>query len=206
MTGMYKFIYTFFRGIIGLIFRLKFIGRENEPEEGALLVCSNHISAADPFLISAATNHQICYMAKKELFKIPLLGGILRSAGVFPVDRGGKDVGAVKKAIATLEKGGRVGIFPQGTRCPGKDPRDTALKNGAAMIAVKTGVDILPVFIHRKDNTPKLFRKTTVILGKPIKFSELGYDPEKSGEYARIVGVIFDEVCKLGEEFEKCQK
>ena len=206
MTGAYKFIYTKLKWAIKFIYQLKFVGTENEPDEGPLLVCSNHISAADPFLISAATRNQISYMAKKELFRIPILRSILYSAGSFPIDRKGSDVGAVKKAIAILNEGGRVGIFPQGTRHPGEDPRSTEVKNGAAMIAARTGVDILPVFVHRKNNTPRLFRKTTVIVGKPIKFSELNYDPEKSGEYARISKLIFDEVCKLGEEFVKCQK
>lgn len=206
MTGAYKFIYTKLKWAIKFIYQLKFVGTENEPDEGPLLVCSNHISAADPFLVSAATRNQISYMAKKELFRIPVLRRILYSAGSFPVDRKGSDVGAVKKAIAILNEGGRVGIFPQGTRRPGEDPRSTEVKNGAAMIAARTGVDILPVFVHRKNNTPRLFRKTTVIVGKPIKFSELNYDPEKNGEYARISQLIFDEVCKLGEEFVKCQK
>ncbi len=206
MTGAYKFIYTKLKWAIKFIYQLKFVGTENEPDEGPLLVCSNHISAADPFLVSAATRNQISYMAKKELFRIPVLRSILYSAGSFPVDRKGSDVGAVKKAIAILNEGGRVGIFPQGTRRPGEDPRSTEVKNGAAMIAARTGVDILPVFVHRKNNTPRLFRKTTVIVGKPIKFSELNYDPEKNGEYARISQLIFDEVCKLGEEFVKCQK
>ena len=206
MTGMYKFIHTYFMGALKFFYQLKFVGTENEPSEGPILVCSNHISAADPFLISAATKNQISYMAKKELFKIPLVGGVLNSVGSFPVDRKSSDVGAVKKAIAILKEGGRVGIFPQGTRRPGENPRDTELKSGAAMIAVRAGVDILPVFVHRKDNTPKLFRKTTIIIGKPIKFSELGYDPKASGEYTRIVNIIFDEICKLGEGLEKCEK
>ena len=187
MTGAYKFIYTKLKWAVKLFYRLKFVGTENEPQEGALLVCSNHISAADPFLVSAATRNQISYMAKKELFGVPIVGSILRSAGSFPVDRKASDVSAIKKAIAILKAGGRVGIFPQGTRRPGESPRDT-------------------VFVHRKNNTPRLFRKTTVIIGKPIKFSELGYDPEKSGEYTRIAELIFDEVCKLGEEFVKCQE
>ena len=206
MKGAYKFVYRLLYGIVNFYFRLKFVGRENEPKEGAYLVCSNHISAADPLLISAAMRRQVSYMAKKELFKIPILRGILKSVGVFPVDRGGKDVGAVKKAIALLKEGNNVGIFPQGTRRPGVDPRLTDLKTGAAMIAIKADVDILPVFIHRKDNTPKPFRKTTVIVGKPIKLSSLGYDPDASGEYHRIISAVFDEICKLGEDFEKCQK
>lgn len=206
MTGAYKFIYTNLKWAVKLFYRLEFVGTENEPQEGALLVCSNHISAADPFLVSAATRNQISYMAKKELFSVPIVGSILRSAGSFPVDRKASDVGAIKKAIAILKSGGRVGIFPQGTRRPGESPRSTEIKNGAAMVAVRAGVDILPVFVHRKNNTPRLFRKTTVIIGKPIKFSELGYDPEKNGEYTRIAELIFDEVCKLGEEFVECQR
>lgn len=206
MTGAYKFIYTKLMWAVKFFYQLKLVGTENEPANGPLLVCSNHISAADPFLVSAATKNQICYMAKKELFGVPVVGSILRSAGSFPVDRKGSDVGAVKRAIAILKNGGRVGIFPQGTRRPGQDPRSTDIKTGAAMIAVRAGVDILPVFVHRKNNTPRLFRKTTVIIGKPIKLSALGYDPEKSGEYNRIANLIFDEICKLGEDFVKCQK
>ena len=205
MTGAYRFIYKRLKWAFMFLYQLKFVDVENEPSEGPLLVCSNHISAVDPFLISAATKTQISYMAKKELFSIPIIRGIIKSAGSFPVDRNGTDVGAVKRAIAILKNGGRVGIFPQGTRHPGENPRDTEVKNGAAMIATRAGVDVLPVFIHRKNNTPRLFRKTTVIIGKPIKLSELGYDPEKSGEYARISELIFNEICKLGEEFVKCQ-
>lgn len=202
----YKFVHDAFLGIVKLIYRMKVVGAENEPTDRAVLVCSNHISAADAVLISAATKRQICYMAKKELLKVPLLGGFLRSLGVFSVDRSGKDVGAVKKAISLLKSGTSVGIFPQGTRHPGEEPRGTELKNGAAMIATKAGVDILPVYIHRKNNTPKLFRKTTVVIGKPIKLSDFNYDREASGEYTRIVNIIFDEVCKLGEGIEKCEK
>ena len=206
MTGAYKFIHTKLMWAVKFFYQLSFVGSENEPDEGPLLVCSNHISAADPFLVSAATRNQISYMAKKELFGVPLVGRLLKSVGSFPVDRKGSDVSAVKRAISILKDGGRVGIFPQGTRRPGEDPRSTEVKNGAAMIAVRAEVDILPVFVHRKNNKPRLFRKTTVIVGKPIKFSELGYDPEKSGEYARIAQLIFDEVCRLGEDFVKCQK
>ena len=107
-------------------------------------------------------------------------------------------IAGLAPTLAAIEKGSKIALANKETLVAGgKIVMDTAAEKG---------VDILPVFVHRKDNTPKLFRKTTVILGKPIKFSELGYDPEKSGEYARIVGIVFDEVCKLGEAFEKCQK
>lgn len=188
------------------LYQLRQVGAENEPEEGGFLVCSNHISAADPFLITAVMRNQVHFMAKNELFKIPILSALLRGVGAFPVDRRKGDVGAVKHAIHLLEEGKSMGLFPQGTRHPNEDPRDTDVKNGVAMIAYHANATILPVYIHRKDNSPKMFRKTTVIIGKPIPFSEFGYDPEKKGEYNRIANEIFDKICTLGEEFDACEK
>lgn len=206
MTRAYKIVRFFFLGIVKLIFNIRVVGAENEPKDGAVLVCSNHISATDPVVVCAAMKHQVCYMAKKELFKIPVLSWLIRTLGAFPVDRSGKDVGAIKKAISLLESEKRVGIFPQGTRQAGVNPRDTKLKNGAAMIASKTGVNILPVYIHCKGNKSRLFKRTTVIIGKPISFDSLAYNNEDSGEYGRISNIVFDEICKLGEDFEKCVK
>lgn len=205
MTKVYRVIHTLFSGIIKLVFRIKVVGDENEPQSGSLLVCSNHIAATDPIIICASMYRQVCYMAKKELFKIPVFAQLIKGLGAFPIDRGGKDVSAVKKAIKLLEEDKCVGIFPQGTRQPGKNPRNTALKKGAAMIALRAEADVLPVYISRKNNMPKLFGKTTVVIGKPIKFSDFNYKPEESGEYERIVELIFDEVCKLGEGLEQCK-
>ena len=203
MSKTYRFFYTLFVGIVRLIFRIKVVGAENEPKEGAVLVCSNHISAADPVIICAAMKNQVCFMAKKELFKIPVVSGLIKILGAFPIDRGGKDVGAIKKAVSYLEEGKRVGIFPQGTRRPGENPRETSLKNGAAMITIKAKSDVLPVYIHRKGNKPGLFKKTVVIIGKPIKFESFNYDSESSSEYGRITREVFDEICKLGEDYNK---
>lgn len=205
-TKFHRFICFMFSGLFHFLYRLRVIGRENEPEKGGFLVCSNHISAVDPILITAALSHQVCFMGKKELFKIPLLSSLIRALGAFPVDRKGGDVGAVKKSISLLKEGRCVGLFPQGTRQPGKNPRETAVRNGAAMIAYRADATVLPVFIYRKDHTPKLFRKTTIAIGKPISLSELGYDPEAKGEYNRISNEIFDRICALGEEAEAWRK
>ena len=141
-------------------------------------------------------------MAKAELFKIPLLAGLLRRLGAYPVNRGTGDVGAVKTAIRHLEEGRCIGIFPQGTRRPGVDPRTTPIKNGAAMIACRARADILPVYIHTEGNVTRIFKKRTVIFGKPISFTEMRYDPENAGEYARICEMVFDRICALGEEYK----
>ena len=145
-------------------------------------------------------------MAKKELFKVPVLAPLIKLLGAFPIDRGGNDVGAVKTAIGLVSDGKTLGIFPQGHRYPGEDPRETRTKNGMALIATKAQADILPAYIWRKNNRFKLFRRTYIILGDVIPYESLGYDPEANGEYARITSIAFDKICSIGEEFERSRE
>lgn len=203
----FRVMYPIFVHIVHLIFRVKVIGAENEPKEGGFLVCANHIAASDPVVISSALKkHQICFMAKKELFRVPGLSWLIRHFGAYPVDRKISDVGAIRHAIHLLNQGYCAGLFPQGTRHPGENPRDTKVKNGAAMIASHADATILPIHIYRKGYCSKAFRRTVVVIGKPIPFSEFGYDSEKPGEYSRITQEIFDRICTLGEECEECRK
>ncbi len=206
MSGFYRFMWHIFHGFFKFIFNSKIHGAENEPDAdyGAVLVCSNHISATDPIAISLSLQrHQACFMAKKELFKIPLFSQLIRMLGAFPVDRKKSDVSAVRHTISILEDGGWAAMFPQGTRHPAENPRKTSLKSGAGMVCAHTGADVLPVFISTKNATHKLFRRKNIIIGKPIKFEEFGYEKGKAGEYSRISADIFDRVCTLGEEWEK---
>lgn len=202
----YRICYAFFAGIVGFLFRIRVVGAENEPDTGRFVVCSNHVSATDPVVVCYAfRKHQVRYMAKKELFSIPLVSGLIRMLGAFPVDRGGGDVGAIRRAVEMVKEGKCMGIFPQGHRYPGVDPRSTKTKNGAALIAARAEADIMPVYIMRKHNKFKIFRKTYVIIGEKISFADLHYDPNAEGEYARVTAEVFDRVCKIGEQFAEEQ-
>ena len=175
---------------------------ENEPDEseGPYIVISNHISNIDPICICAVIDkQQPHFMAKKELFKVPLLNSLVKALGAYPVDRGGADVGAIRKTIRMLNEGKCIGIFPQGQRMQGQDPRETKIKPGVGMIASRTGATVLPCFIKTKKRRFCLFRRIDVYVGKPIKFEELGFDPEAKGESMRISQYLFDKVCELGE-------
>ena len=206
-TRAYRVIYAIFAGIVAFLFNYKVINRENERDEGGYIVCGNHVSATDAIALAYAfRKNQVHFMAKKELFKVPVLAPLIKLLGAFPIDRGGSDVGAIKGAIKLVSEGNCLGIFPQGHRYPGEDPRETKTKNGMALIATKTGADIVPTYIWRKKNRFKLFRRTYIIIGEPIPFESLGYDPEASGEYARITDMVFDKICTLGEEFEAARK
>ena len=202
-SRFYRICYAIFAKIVGLIFRIKVVNPENEPEDGGFLVCSNHIAASDAVIMCYAfKKHQVRLMAKKELFKIPVLSSFFRMLGAFPVDRSGNDVGAIKKAVAMLKEDKCVGIFPQGHRYPEINPRETETKNGAALICVRAEADVFPIYIWTKDRKPRVFKRTYVIMGEKIPFEELGYDSDASGEYARITNIVFDKICTLGEDFE----
>lgn len=205
--------YVFIKAVLGpvakLIFNVRCHGTENEPraEEGPYILICNHISNPDPvFLCIGLENQQPCYMAKKELFKVPLLGSLVRALGAYPINRGGADVSAIKNSIAALKEGRCIGIFPQGHREPNKTPLEANIKTGAAMIAVKAQATVFPCYIRTKDHKFKLFRRIDVYYGKPIKFEELGYDHEASGEYARITEVMFDGVRELYRRAEEESK
>ena len=202
-SKFYRAFYAAFAWVIGIIFNIRVIGRENEPRESGFMVCANHTSATDPVVLCYAfRNHQVRFMAKKELFRVPVVNLCVKLLGAFPVDRGGGDVGAIKKSVAMLKEGQCMGIFPQGHRYPEVDPRETETKNGAALICTKAEADVVPVYISRKDNKHTLLRRTYVIIGEPIPFSSFGFDRDETGEYNRITNIIFDRICAIGEEFE----
>lgn len=202
-SRLYRLVYPILACIVGIIFNIRVIGGENEPESSGFMVCANHTSATDPVVLCYAfRRHQVRFMAKKELFKVPVVNLCVKLLGAFPVDRGGGDVGAIKKSVAMLKDGESMGIFPQGHRYPAVDPRDTETKNGAALICTKAEADVIPVYISRKGNKHKLFRRTYVIIGKPIPFKSFEFNRDAAGEYNRITSIIFDRICTIGEEFE----
>ena len=166
--------------------------------EGPVVLCANHTSAMDVLQLIPATPRKIRFMAKKELFKIPLLGSVIRAAGAFPVDRKNADVSAVKNGMAVLKEGEVLGIFPQGTRCPGVHPNKTygKLRDGAVMMALKTRATLFPAAIRVKKDRQRIFRKVTLIYGRPIPYEE--YAPLVEGKnYTAATSMLFDRICEL---------
>ena len=166
--------------------------------EGPVALCVNHISALDVLQLIPATPRKIRFMAKKELFRIPLVGSVIKAAGAFPVDRKNADVSAVKNGMTVLKEGEVLGIFPQGTRCPGVHPASTRdkLRDGAVMMAHRTHATLLPAAIRMKKNRQRLFRKVTLIYGKPIPYEE--YAPLIDGKnYSAATNMLFDRICAL---------
>lgn len=173
-------------------------GKENIPKEGGYLLCANHIAVRDVLLIGATCPRQIKFVAKKELFSIPILRSVMKALGAVKLDRGGTDVAAIRKSIEIAENGEIVSIFPQGHRFPAVDPSTTPIKNGAGMVAYRSGCDVIPVFIKTKNNKYGLFRRVDIYYGKPIKNSELGFKNGTTEEYKTATEIIFSRLVELG--------
>lgn len=117
-------------------------GLENLPRSGPILVVANHIGNWDPLILAFALPRPLCYMAKAELFKYPLLKQLLPMVYVFPVKRGAVDRQAIVTALKVLKQGKALGIFPEGHRVLNEGPVE--VKPGAALLALKVGCPIVP--------------------------------------------------------------
>lgn len=134
------------------------------PQEGPVIVASNHISFLDPVVVGSVFDRQINFIAKEELFHIPILKAIIKGLHAFPVKRGSGDRGALRAALQILAQGKCFGIFPEGHRNR-TESLITPFKGGAAMIALKSGAPVLPVAVQ---GTKGFFGPVRVKIGKPI--------------------------------------
>lgn len=141
---------VFARIVLRLISRYDIVGLENVPRSGPFIIVANHISWLDPPMLGAMLPRRIRFMAKEELFKKPIVGWVVKSYESFPVRRGEGDRQALRMAIEILKAGGVLGMFPEGTRS--KSGRLQPGHAGAAMIALKAGVPILPIGITGTQN------------------------------------------------------
>ena len=191
----YRRIHRVFAPVVRLFFPLDVKGIEHLSDE-AVVLCPNHSSALDPILLVCTMRYDVPVrmMAKKQLMGIPVVGWFLDKMGAFGVDRGNSDIGAVKTAIRSLREGYKLMIFPEGTRV--KEGEAVGAKGGAAMIAIRAGVQMHPVYIATKK---RLFCKTKIVFGP-------AYTPAYSGrkgtaeEYQANVEEIMRQVKELGEQ------
>lgn len=151
-----------------IVYRVKIIGKENVPKEGALLFCGNHRTYLDPPLITVTAGRKMSFMAKEELKSNPVMCFLCFTFDGIWVKRDNKDIASLKAAMKILKNGGCIGIFPEGTR-NGMEKNDGKLKNGAAYMALKTGSKIVPIGIQGE---AKPFTKNRIIYGQPMDFSK----------------------------------
>jgi len=192
MIEVFRLIVT---AVFKLFYRVEVKGTENVPATGPCLLCSNHIGELDMFFIGFRVKRLVRWMAKEELFRNPLLRAFITWLGAFPVKRGKADIGAIRTAIKLLEDGHIVGIFPEGHRR--KAGRVQKAHPGAALIAIRADVPILPVSI---EGSMRPFSRIKVVFGKTFKL-----DTEKGKNYSteeltQISKGILEKIYNLAEE------
>lgn len=186
--------------LVKWVYRMRIIGTEHIPEQGKVILCSNHRSVMDPvFLGASVKKRQIHYMAKEELFLQhgKAVNKFLHALGAFPVKRNSGDAQALKMAIALLEQGGLLGIFPQGGIV--QYGISFQPKSGVAMIAYHAKAPVMPVSIYINEGM-KLFRPVTIRFGKPIRYDAFGFTNGSRKEIRHAAGMIAERVNRLLEE------
>lgn len=164
---MYLIFRQMFRIMFTLFFRWRTYGSDKIPSEGPVILISNHISNLDPPLVGSGVKRKVIFMAKEELFKIPVIGALIRSFGAFPIKRNTTDTQAIKQALKVLKGNNILGIFPEGTRS--KTGKLGKGLSGAAIFALRTGAVVIPVAVI---GPYRWFRELKVIYGDPMDLSE----------------------------------
>ena len=172
----YLIFFTFIRLSVffpfKIIFRLKAYGRENIPASGRLILCSNHLSYADPVMMGLCIKRPIFYMAKVQLFTNKFVKAVVAWFNAYPVNRGAFDRRAIRNSVAILNAEQVIGLYPEGRRSTDGIIREGHL--GVGLISIMAGSPVLPVaitgsnMIIRKPHKWLFFPQIKIAFGKPI--------------------------------------
>jgi len=189
--------YTFARAAVNSVFkplyRIEVIGKENVPKEQGVLLCTNHIHNFDPIVVGISAPRTIHFMAKEEIFRVPVLGNIVRKCKAFPVKRGMSDREALRKGMSVLKDGHVLGLFPEGTRSKtGELGKGLA---GAGFFALRSNCAVIPCAVI---GPYKAFHKLKVVFGKPIEMDEMRASKASPEE---VTELIMSEIHKLIKEY-----
>jgi 1-acyl-sn-glycerol-3-phosphate acyltransferase len=196
--------------VMRLLFRLESRGAEHVPRQGAVLLVSNHSSHLDSPVVGGAAPRPLSFLAKEELFRIPLFGALIRGLNARPLRRDGADPTALRAALRLLGEGRALLVFPEGTR--GEEGILRPPKAGAGMLAVLSGAPVVPVYVSgsghawpRSRRLPRPGRKIVVRFGPPVTF-ERAEGRERKERYEAASRAMMDAIRRLKESGEPVRR
>lgn len=191
MNKFYSNMVALVTPIVKLLYPFRVSGAAKLPE-GAAVVCANHSSYLDPFLVAIifGPKNYMRFMGKVELFRAPVIGWFCRKLGGIPVDRDGSDIEALRASIDVLKSGNKLMLFPEGTRVSSDDA--VAAKTGAVRLAARHDAPIVPIFISREK---KLFRPFDVCIGESYNLGKI-----KRSEYGAAADELMSRIADMNPE------
>ncbi|MFR2535031.1 MAG: (d)CMP kinase [Clostridia bacterium] len=187
-----KVIKAFLGGVYRLVYRVKIVGNQNVAEEGAFIICANHINYLDAAAIVLFTKRKVNFIAKEDLFNHRILNWLAHVFDIIPINRGTQDLESMKRSIKTLNAGGILGIFPEGTRKG--IAKGGKAKTGAAYMAIRTGTPVIPVGIA---GSFKPFTKVVMQYGKPMDFGEYQSKTPEKETLEKVSNEIMNQIIML---------
>jgi 1-acyl-sn-glycerol-3-phosphate acyltransferase len=201
MSVLYALGYSLTRLASKLVFRIKTRGQQNFPKTGGFILAANHISYYDPTLVGSWAPRVVCFMAKRELFKNPLFGAVLRNVNALPLNRIGLDRLAIKVSLDKIAEGYGLVVFPEGTRSKTGAFREP--RAGVGMLARRAGCPIIPAYIQGPNRLRDCFlgrERMCIIYGEPISEDWVAGRPEGKEGYHQITQRVMARIGQLKEE------
>jgi 1-acyl-sn-glycerol-3-phosphate acyltransferase len=175
---------------------LKVYHPERVPGVGPVILASNHQSFADPPLIAAGLTRTTRFLARETLFKVPVLGSVIRFMGAYPIDRDGGGASGLRTVLTLLDSGAAVLLFPEGTRSP--DGQVQAARSGIGLLVIRSTAPVVPVRVfglhhawgrHRRFPRP---HPIVIKYGQPLFFEELRREAATASKHR--TKAIYEEV------------
>lgn len=196
----YKVVISIIRLYLRIFNRWTIIGKENIPQQGPLVLIGNHVSYWDPVVLACSVNRVVHFMAKEELFRVPVFRQIIRGLHAFPIKRGKPDKNALRYSAEILTKGEVLALFPEGTRS--KTGELLPFYPGAALFALRAKAPVVPIIMLGNRTTfPLTIRgKIEVRIGQPMYFHDLIEQKFGGEEIEKATIVIREEMLRLLKE------
>ncbi len=166
--SFYKFAKNFVWYLLKPFYRMEVHGRDNIPEDGPVIICSNHISNLDPPIVGGAATRDLHFLAKAELFKGKFFNYFFRKLNAVPIKRGTNDRQALRESLTLLKEGKVLGLFPEGTRSKTGEIGEGL--SGIGFFALRSDAIIIPCVII---GPYKIGRKLKVVFGAPVEMTSL---------------------------------
>jgi len=204
MFALYYLCMTTMKVLLVILCRWRVYGQENLPDEGPVLIVSNHMNFIDPPLLAASLSRKLTFMAKRELFQSWISRPIVQ-AFAFSISRGVPNKESLRQAALTLKKGKPLVMFPEGKRSPNAQMMEGF--PGSSLIALRAGVPIIPIGITGSEKLKNFFyvfkhNHITVNVGQPFNLPEADRVPTRK-QLVETTDMIMHRIAELlPEEYQ----